>query len=244
VRAFAVALSLLVSAPALSQEAGGSVRLLALDVEDRGGVSASDVELVRSLVTNALRGRDNLVVATNADVRRRAPMEADRLGGCEGELCLYEMAQALDADWVMYGKMSGNDAGALVVELGVFDRKRGEIVDRQTIEGESAQLAAPYITAAMERLLGPVLAAATPSPFESPLFLVSASVTAVGVLVLAGAGGWALELESNLQNPDRHRDEKARSLREGPIALGATAAGAAITLLGAGLLTFTFLTAE
>jgi hypothetical protein len=213
------------------------VRLLVLDTVAAEGISAEDRELVQALVTDALRGTDNLLIATDKDVRRRAPMEADRLGDCFDELCLYEMANALDADWVLYSAIRPT-AGGVVVQIGTFDRKRGETVDVQTIEAETAAGGSATVTAAMERVIAPILAEAKPQLFETPLFLGGTGVLAAGLLIFAGGGGWALELEGNLADPDRFRADKQRALDRGPYALGVTAVGAAITLVGAGLLTW------
>lgn len=213
----------------------GAVRLLVLETVAAEGVSEEDRELVQALVTDALRGRDNLLIATDKDVRRRAPMEADRLGRCFDELCLYEMATALDADWVLFSGVRPRGDG-VVIQIGAFNKKAGETVDVQTVEAQSAAAGSAAVAAAMERITAPILEEAEPQIFETPLFLGGSGVLAAGLMVFAGAGGWALELESNLADPDRFRADKQRALERGPILLGVTAAGAAITLLGAGLL--------
>lgn len=212
-----------------------AVRLLALDTVAAEGARAEDAMLVQSFLTDALRGRDHLLVANDADVRRRAPLQADRLGDCEGQLCLYELGSALDADWVLFSHVA-REGEEVRVRLGAFSTARGDIVVDERVRGPSLDEMAPRLSSAMERVLEPVLAAAVPSFFESPVFLTGAGITAIGGLAFLGAAGWALELESNLADPDRHRADKARALREGPIALAASGVGLGVALVGVGLL--------
>jgi len=245
VRPIAFLALLLACAPGAAQSSAlpaGGVRLLVLETVAQDGVSEDDRVLVQALVTDALRGKDNLLVATDDDVRRRAPMEADRLGRCDDELCLYEMAEALNADWVLFSTVSTEGDG-LVVHLGSFETARGEI-HHERVEVAAVAAGSASVTAAVERLLAPILAEAKPQLFEQPLFLGGTGVLTAGLLIFAGAGGWALELESNLASPERHRDEKARALEQGPLALAVTAGGAVVTLIGAGLLTWALMSAE
>jgi hypothetical protein len=230
-RALPLLACLLASPAALAQE----VRLLVLDTVALEGMALEDATVVQSFVTDALRGRERLVVATNADVRRRAPMQADRLGECQSELCLYELGSALEADWVIFSHVA-KEAGAVRVRLGVLSTARGAIAREETVRGPSLDEVAPSLASAMERVLEPIFEAAVPSLFESPLFLAGAGITALGGMVFLGAAGWALELESNLRNPDRQRDDKARALAQGPASLAVSAVGLGITAIGAALL--------
>ena len=220
----------------------GGVRLLVLETVAKDGVSEAERELVQALVTDALRGKEDLLVADDDDVRRRAPMESDRLGNCEDELCLYELAEALTADWVLFSTVR-QEGGSLVVEIGTFETARGETASEQ-VTVASVSTGSTTVTAAVERLLAPILLEAKPQLFEQPLFLGGVGVLTAGLLVFAGAGGWALELESNLASPERHRDEKAKALAQGPLALAVAGGGAAVTLVGAGLLTWALVSAE
>lgn len=226
-------LGVVLAAPCASAQAGA--RLLVLDLQRRGDVSSQEEAAARALVTDALRARVGLLVATSQDVRRRAPLQADRAAACAEELCLHELADALDADFVLFGEVSDGAEGR-AVRLGLFEAKSGQIIDREQVDGSDIATIAPFISAAMDRLLEPVLAEATPGFFERPLFLVGTGTAAVGALVAAGAGGWALELELSLGEAERHRDVKRRALEQGPVLLAAAATGTAVALLGAGLL--------
>lgn len=225
--------TVLFAASAAQAQAGA--RLLALDVMPRGDVSADEADAVQGLITDAMRGRENLLVATSRDVRQRAPLQADRAATCESELCLHELADALDADFVLFTHVEPSEEGR-VVRLGLFEEKSGAILMREEVSGADVSTLAPFLTAAVDRLLDPVLAEAKPSFFETPLFLAGAGVSAVGLLVAAGAGGYALELELGLAEPDRDRDVKQRAITQGPVVLAAAGAGAAIAAIGAGLL--------
>jgi hypothetical protein len=226
---------------ALGAEAQGEiestegVRLLVLDIVARDGAAADDAKAVDGLVTDGLRGRERLLVAGNKDVRRRAPMQADRLGNCEDVLCLFELSDALAADFVLFGHIQPQDAG-IAITLGVFDAREGEIVGLEEIEGADLRETSSRVQAAMDKLMAPVFAAAVPNLFEDNLFLLGAGITSIGVLATAGAASWALELESHLADPDIHRDRKAAALELGPIALWLAAGGLAVTAAGAAVL--------
>src|SRR5690606_33371022 len=115
----------------------------------RGDVTVDEVAAARTLVTDALRGREGILVATSADVRRRAPLEADRAATCEEELCLHELADALDADFVLFGHVDVSDEGR-VVRLGLSEERSGEIVDREEASGADLVTLAPFVGAAMD----------------------------------------------------------------------------------------------
>lgn len=219
-------------APAASAQTGA--RLLVLDLAPRGSVSADEIAAARTLVTDALRGRENLFVATSEDVRRRAPLEADRAATCEEELCLHELADALDADFVLFGHVDDSAEGR-VVRLGLFEERSGEIIEREEVSGADLATIAPFVGAAMNQLLEPVLAEAVPRFYERPLFLAGAGVLAGGALLAVGAGGYALELELSLGEPERRREVKERALSQGPILLAFAGGGAAVALVGAAL---------
>ncbi len=236
-----------VTAGAASARAQVGARLLVLDVQARGAISSDEEAATRALVTDALRGREGLLVATSADVRQRAPLEADRAAGCEEELCLHELADALDSDFVLFGHVepsatAGDGSGAgRVVRLGLFEEKSGEIIEREEVSGADIATLAPFVGAAMNRLLAPVLAEAEPNVYEQPLFLAGAGVAAAGALLAVGAGGWALELELSLGEAGRHRDVKKRALLQGPLALALAGSGAALAVVGGGALLTAFL---
>lgn len=228
-----VALAVVLASPAALAQSGA--RLLVLDLQQRGAVSVDEVETARTLVVDSLRGREGLLVATSEDVYRRAPLEADRAATCEAELCLHELAEALDADFVLFGHLDESPEGR-VVRLGLFAEKSGEILLREEVSGADLVALGPFVSAAMDRLLEPVLTAATPNAFEQPLFLAGAGIAAAGALLAVGAGGYALELELSLGEPERRRELKERALNDGPLLLAVAGAGAAVTVLGVALL--------
>lgn len=233
--AHALAFGLLLGAsPAAHAEA--SVRLLVLDTETDTGLPLDEVSTARALVTDALRGRPRLLVATSDDVRRRAPLQADRARSCVTELCLHELADELDADFVLFARLDETTGGRRSLRLSVFSEKGGEVVVTESVEGEGLEGLAPFVSASMDRALEPVLAEAVPAFYERPLFLLGTGVFGAGLLVTAGAGGYALELENSLAEPERHRDLKQRALDNGPALLLVTAVGGATAVVGAGII--------
>lgn len=235
---FALALTALFGSPAALAQSGA--RLLVLDLQQRGAVSDEEAETARTLVTDALRGREGLLVATSEDVYRRAPLEADRAATCESELCLHELADALDADFVLFGHIDESAEGR-VVHLGLFEEKSGEIIEREEVSAADLVSLAPFLGGAMDRLLEPVLTASAPNAFEQPLFLAGAGIAAAGALLAVGAGGYALELELSLGQGERRREVKERALSQGPLLLAFTGAGTAVAVVGAALLGTSFL---
>lgn len=225
----------LCGAPARAQGASlAGVRLLVLDVEG-AGVPEEDVEVLQGLVSDGLRGREGILLITPDDVRARAPMEADRLAGCREELCLFELAEAVDAAFVLFADAT-REGDALALEVGLFARATSAIVARESVEGETPAALAGFVAPALDRVLAPLAEAPRPSLLERPLFLGGAALFATGAVFALGAGGWALEMDAALGDPDVHRDEKQRALELGPTALWLTAGAGVAAALGAGVM--------
>jgi hypothetical protein len=208
-----------------------SVRLLVLDLIAES-FTADERAVVQGLLFDRLRGRDEIGVITAQDVEKRAPLEADRLPTCRDELCLFDLAQAVAADFVLYGVGAKSEDEKVSLRLFLFDPKRNEVVVREQAEADRVGALGNFLDPAFAAVFAPVLERARPSWLEGPMFLTGAALTAVGLGTALGAGGYALELEYALAVPEIHRQEKARALEQGPIVLSLAAAGGILTGIG------------
>jgi len=206
------------------------VRLLLLDT---AGIETPDDErlLLAESVTNALRGHAALLVATSKDVKLRAPLIADRLLGCEEELCLYEAADVMAADFVLFSSVRVRD-GLRYVEIGAYDAGLAEIVVREKLKGTNIAELVASIDAAMQRVIEPILLNTRRNLFEEPTFLTGAGLSFVGFTAVIGGLGWALEMDTALADPARHRDQKEFALQNGKRAFWIAGLGTIISAAG------------
>lgn len=103
--------------------------------------SAPDVEsagLLTELVTNALGKEPTLDVISGADMRRQLELEADKqvLGCALEKSCLAEIANAMGARFVVYGKLGRLDDVAILT-LNLFDSEKAQAVGRVVIKDKA-----------------------------------------------------------------------------------------------------------
>ena len=220
--------------PAQKPEDLREVRVLVLDVSVReasDGVEPSDLKLIDDTVLNAFRGNPALLIARNDRVRIDNPLVADRLAGCEEELCLYEAGESVTAEFVVFSVVERGAQG-FKVHLGAFETKVGEIVVDENVTGESAASMVPSLEGAAARILEPIAAGTKPNLFEQPTFLTGAGLVFLGTMLTFGGLGWAAEMEFALADPPRHRDQKQFALDNGHRALWIAGFGVMVVAAG------------
>ncbi len=171
-----------------------------------------DAAVLTGLIATAATQVQGVDVITRADVRAAVAAEGDRQSmGCIEESCLAEIAAALDARAVMFGTL-GVLGDGVVLQLNLFDSKRGISAGRASLRGKNASSIADDAERSardlMERFVknsgnarvlvldlelhsasaGAASAgAATPNDGIAPLTMVGGVVAGIGVLGV-GAG--------------------------------------------------------
>jgi TolB-like protein len=187
-------------APA-STEVGGDRRLLVMELQHGGEVTADLAHTLTELVTIKLSELGAFYVISGSEITQVAVLESEKQKlGCEENSCLAELAEALGARYVVFGRAS--TLGELhVVQLRLFDASTAQFVERVTVESRTIEELTARIPASLERLVAPVLApgrsgtdAAAPAAAASaeagsgPSLLLIAGVGALGLGTLAALG--------------------------------------------------------
>ncbi len=211
-----------------------SVVVLDLDAE---GVAPHEAALVSGLVVDALAKYEQLDVLQKADIQRMAAFEADKqMLGCSEASCLAEIAGALGAAYVVFGRVGILD-GLILVQLNLFDAGAGKAVARQDLRVPKLRDVATAMPHAIGQLVQPLTGMEPPPPpvYEaeaSPLVDVArwggAGASGLGLVVSGVGAGVAGGAWLAMQNASAPSDQ-----RNGAKALGA--AMVVTSLVGVGL---------
>lgn len=123
-------------------------------------VDANAAGLVTEIVTSSIAREKKLDVISGADVRRQLEFEATKsMLGCDEEAsCLAELANAMGARFIVYGKLGTLD-DVVILTLNVFDSEKAQAAGRVVTKEKSlASLADRAEPAALE-LVASVVAA-------------------------------------------------------------------------------------
>ncbi|MDP2340483.1 MAG: hypothetical protein Q8O67_05980 [Deltaproteobacteria bacterium] len=183
----------------------------------RAAVDENSASLVTELVTAALGKEQGFEVLSSADVRRQLELEADKQSlGCDANAssCLAEIAGAMGAQLVVYGKLGELD-DVVILTLNLFDSAQGRAAGRvamrepnlkalsNKVDAAVAELVAPSVTKlvagtttkllvldieAPKKVAVVVVDPVPPPEPGDPLFS-SGLVGVIGGVVVAGAGG-------------------------------------------------------
>lgn len=214
-----------------NETARQGLRLLYLEPKTEG-LALGDEEILAGLVYDALGGQDRLLLITADDLRRRAPMEADRIDDCREELCLYEFSESVNAAYVLFSEAKKNVDGQIQVDISLFDVADAEIRSRQTLRKDSVAAFSGFVRPAVQAILSDALQATKPKLLENRFFLGSVSVLTLGTMAGLASLGYVMELESALARPNVHRSEKERALEQGPTTIWVGVGSATVALLG------------
>lgn len=172
---------------ALAAAAPGS-RVLVLDFKSEGGSEA-----VRALVQDEVASRvskDGLNVLTTADIQHELDMEAQkRAVGCGDESCMVEIANALGAEYTIYGRIAVLD-GLTVVNMTLLDAHRQVAMTRESVQARDSDTLVREIGRAAHRLVAPI------APPHGPPVAGIAGVSVAGLGLATAAVGVALGIEA------------------------------------------------
>jgi hypothetical protein len=244
-------------ADAVAEDAG-KLRVLALNLEV-SGVSPTTASIFQGDIGNALDRYEELDVVTSADLAMMANLEGQRqMLGCEENSCLSELAGALGARYIVYGRL-GVVEDIVVLQLNLFDSQQAQIINRQDLRGAGLKATLTQIEEAVDKLIAPIaksrpaptkkpdpIAAAQPAPeaeaaadeggvLGTVLLISGGGLLVVGILgavagaVVAGVGEW------RLRSKGRAPGEAELWTIAGPVGVIAAGALVVVALGGAGL---------
>ena len=118
---------------AAAPEGAAKPRVLVMDLAPHG-VDANVAHLATGLVTAAIAADGRVAAATMEDLRNLVRLEGNReLAGCDAEGCVAELASAMGSRYAVFGEV-GALGGTLLVNLSIFDAKRGITVVRRAVQ--------------------------------------------------------------------------------------------------------------
>jgi hypothetical protein len=205
------------------------VQVLVLDIET-GIDDKQAMVALNGRVASALSTRSDLAAITTADIRAMTALGADKAAaGCDASACLSEIANALGARYVVYGRL-GKLGESYDLQLNVFDAVSGRSLARQGAQGTSLSSvgdAIPGVVATLADAIAPAGEAST-----SPWLVAGVATGAVGGIVLVGCGAAALAFESTLQTAGGSVDDKQAAVTWAPALWWTAIGGAAVAAAG------------
>lgn len=118
-----------------STETPAKTKILVLDLEG-SGIDEDQAELVNGTIAQTLSPFGGLEVFTTNDIRRVTDLEAQKQAmGCDADSCLAEIAGAMGAQYVIFGRL-GVLGDRVLVQLNLFDAVKAEPVARQEVRGK------------------------------------------------------------------------------------------------------------
>lgn len=225
----------------------GPQQLLVLNL-DAIDVPPDKVSILNGRIASLLSERTDIETITSADMQAMAQIDASKASmGCEESSCLAEIASALGARYVIYGRVGRLD-DVILLQLSLFDASVGKPVARQETQGTQLKELSANLPRLMNDLLrplgGPAVSAAAvveTSPVEqaaqplSALALAGGGVAAVGVVGAVALGAWAFGLDGDLGASETSLEKKQFAYDWGWLIAGGAIAGVVVAAGGAGM---------
>ncbi len=165
-----------------------AMRTLSMDLEHRN-VSAEQAQLITGMVAVELSTYDALDVVAGADIRRAMALEGDKQSmGCSADAsCLAEIADAMDAELVVFGEIGVLD-GVTIINLNLYDPRAVQSVGRATVRSRGPGDLDSELGRGIRQLLEKILVArghGLPSTMATSAPVVPIAVAAGGGVVAA-----------------------------------------------------------
>jgi TolB-like protein len=241
----------------------GLRRVLVMDVQHAGGVDADTAQAITDLVTGQLSKLQAFYVVSGSELSQLAVLEeAKQRGDCTDNVCLAELADALGARYVVFGRAS-TLGEIIVLQLRLFDAKEARFLSRANVETRTVEELSQEIEATVDRLMHPILdpserraiggmRAQDDIPGEaendeegdgpSPLLWAGVGTMGLGALVGVGAMIGGIYFDGAVRDPASTPAQRAEARELGqPLVIGALATsglllvgGVVMTVLGLG----------
>lgn len=173
---------------ALTTASAAPPRVLVLDLKSEGASEA-----VKVLVQDELAKRiskEGLNVIAVADIQHELNMEAQKQAvGCGDEACMVEIANALGAEFTVYGSIVVLN-GLTVVNMTLLDAQRQVAMTRESLQTRDTDQIAAEMKPAVHRLVAPI------APPHGPPVLGITGVSVAGLGLVAAAVGTAVGVEA------------------------------------------------
>lgn len=200
-----------------------------------------------------MSGYEQLEVVSQADIRQMVDLEAEKQAmGCDTTSCLAEIAGAMGAAYVVFGRVGRLDE-RLFVQLNLFDSAKGRAVARQEVRAERLGEVPDVVRPALAHLVAPLTGIAPPpetpvaaapdagsSVLASPLLWGGAAALSVGVVSAVGLGAGTLWADGVLGQLNAPPADKNFAADVGPWLFVGAVTGGALALGGGALVGIAF----
>lgn len=188
---------LLAGTSPLAQEAASASAVvtkptvLVLDLE-AVGASRDDAHFVTAEIAKTFASAGTVEVLTATDLRRLAALESDKqAAGCEQSSCLAELANAMGAQYVVFGSIGRIDRD-YVLEMSLFEAANARNAGRRDARAASLSALHDQVAREVHALAGPLLPAwVEPEKGGSALVITGGVVAGVGAAVALIGGAAA-----------------------------------------------------
>ncbi|OGQ09485.1 MAG: hypothetical protein A2138_15560 [Deltaproteobacteria bacterium RBG_16_71_12] len=218
-------------------------QLLVLNL-DAIDVPPDKVSMLNGRIANLLSSRNDVDTVTSSDMQAMAQIDATKASmGCDDASCLAEMASALGARYVIYGRVGRLD-DVILLQVNLFDASVGKPISRQEAEGAQLKELSDKLPKTLSALLAPLGGAViteaavveTPGPSPAPLSLltmVGGGAAVAGLVAAAGLGAWALGLDGALASSEASIEQKQFAYDYGWMVASGAIAGVLVAAGGA-----------
>jgi hypothetical protein len=153
---FALGLMLMMSSVAWAET--GVEQLLVMDLNHSEDVKPDVARTLTDLVTARFSERREFRTLSGEDIRKLLEIEGEKqaLGCDDGESCLAEIAGAMGARFVVYGRIS-RLGDVLVLQLNLFDAQAGIPILRKVLEADNLGAFTKLLRPAVQELSAAVM---------------------------------------------------------------------------------------
>ncbi len=232
------------AAPAAAPQPASRQQLLVLNL-DAIDVPPEKVSILNGRIASLLSSRTDVETITASDMQAMAEIDANKAAmGCDEASCLAEVASALGARYVIYGRVGRLD-DVILLQVSLFDASVGKPVSRQEAQGAQLKELSDQLPRTLSALLSPlggpavtdaaVVEAPPPAAPLSMLTLVGGGVAVAGLVAAGGLGVWALGLDGDLGNADASLQQKQFAYDYGWVIAAGALAGVVVAGVGGGV---------
>lgn len=218
-------------------------QLLVLNL-DAIDVPSDKVSILNGRIANLLASRSDIDTVTSSDMQAMAQIDATKASmGCDEASCLAEVASALGARYVIYGRVGRLD-DIILLQVNLFDASVGKPISRQEAEGAQLKELSDKLPKTLSALLAPLGGAViteaavvetpvAPSATLSMLTLAGGGAAVAGLVAAGGLGAWALGLDADLASSDASLEQKQFAYDYGWMVASGAIAGVLVAAGGA-----------
>jgi ribosomal protein S28E/S33 len=221
-------------------------------------VDTNKMKILNGVVTDQLSGYEQLEIVAQADIRQMVDFEAEKQAlGCDTNSCLSEIAGALGAGYVVFGRV-GKLGEVIFIQLNLFDSAKGRAIAREEVRANDLAALPDKLRVAAARVVTPLTgeepppmpadtattssgsAEASSGGLAMPLMIAGGAVAGLGVAGATVAGVAAAVFDAQLAEAGKTGAERTELVTFGQTSVIVAGVSGAVALVGLGVLGASF----